>query len=132
MVADRVSCLKALVEAADQAHDDKRATDAIDKVANAGCNDDGECAGNLGWAATAEEGRGNQRRALALYRRAHTRAPDQDWPLQSIARLAGSMGLHAEAADAYSKLARRHPGDRQWTVGADEEHAAAVKAAVAL
>jgi hypothetical protein len=132
MVADRVSCMKALVELADDAHDERRTTEAIDKLANAGCNEDSECASNLAWGATAEEGRGNQRRALALYRRAHAQAPEQDGPLDSIARLAGSIGLHAEAADAYRELAHRHPGQPRWTAAADEERAAAMKGAATL
>jgi hypothetical protein len=127
MVADRVQCLKVLVELATEAHDDTRTTEAIDKVANAGCTDDSGCANNLEWSAAAEEARGNQRRALVFYRRAHTRSGEQDGPVASIARLASAMGLHAEAAEAYAELARRHPTESKWNSSADQERAAAVR-----
>jgi tetratricopeptide (TPR) repeat protein len=132
VVNDRIQCLKTLVSVSVEVHDERRTAAAIDRLANAGCNEDRECASNLAWAANAEEGRGNQQRALGLYRRAHVRSPEQDEPLESIARLAGSLRLHAEAAEAYAELARRHPRDPGWISRADEEHAAAVRAALTL
>jgi tetratricopeptide (TPR) repeat protein len=131
-VVDRVECLRSLAMLADEAHDERRATQALEKIAKAGCSDDGECAGNLAWIAIVEEGRGNQRRALALYRRARERAPQQDSLLESAARLAASLGLHAEAAEDYRELTRRHPGDPRWAKAAEDERMAAVRAAVAL
>jgi tetratricopeptide (TPR) repeat protein len=132
LVTDHATCLRALVRLADSARDERRTTEAIDRLAKAGCNEEDECVDNLVWAGGVEEGRGNQRRALALYRQAQARAPDQDGPLESIARLAASLGLHAEAADAYRELLRRHPHDPGWAAGADRERTAALNTAVTL
>jgi hypothetical protein len=49
-----------------------------------------------------------------------------------MARLAAALGLHAEAAEDYERLARRHPGDARWTTAADEQRTAALSARVAL
>jgi tetratricopeptide (TPR) repeat protein len=131
-VGERVLCLKELVRLAGGAHDERRTAEALDKIAKAGCNDDAECAGNLAWVANVEEGRGNQRRALAMYKRAYARAPEQDWLLEAMARLAAAVGLHAEAAEDYERLARRRPGQAAWTKAADEQRAAALAAHVTL
>jgi hypothetical protein len=131
-VVERVPCLKELVRLADEAHDEKYTTEAMDKITKAGCSEDAECAGNLVWVAIVEEGRGNHRRALALYKRAYARAPEQDALLESMARLAATVGLHAEAAEDYERLARKRPGEAAWAKAADEQRAAALSARVSL
>ena len=106
------------------------ATGAIEKVANAGCVEAGECQRNLSWAAGLEEARGNPRKAMALYRRAYESAPDSDLPLESVARIAAGLSLYAEAADDYAILARRHPEDTRWTAAAEAQRRAAIGEAV--
>jgi tetratricopeptide (TPR) repeat protein len=131
-VGDPVVCLQAQVELAGKAKDDKRASDALAKIAAVGCSDDTECATNLAWVAAAEEHRGAPGRALALYKRAYGRSPGNDGLLESAARLAGAAGLHAEAQSDYEQLARKHPDDARWRAAAEAEHSAALRAAAAL
>ncbi|MGH7269455.1 MAG: tetratricopeptide repeat protein, partial [Polyangiaceae bacterium] len=131
-VTDRISCLQALVRLAYGAHDERIATEAIAQIANSECSDDAECAANLMWAAREEESRGSDAQALSLYKRAQSRDPDQDAPLEAIARLAAAEGLHAEAAETYGQLARRHPNDPQWKGAADAQRSEAIKMEVGL
>jgi tetratricopeptide (TPR) repeat protein len=128
-VSERVPCLEALVTLADQAHDERRASAAMAKIAAAGCTDDSECSRNLAWIAGLEERRGNSQRALVFYKRAYDRAPDDDEFLQAAARLAASNGLHTEAQGDYERLARRHPEESNWRTAADQQHEAALRAA---
>jgi tetratricopeptide (TPR) repeat protein len=131
-IQDRVTCLKALALLARKAKNEERATDALNKIANAGCAQDHECADNLLWAAAVEEKSGNTRHALSLVGRASQRVPENDFPIQWAARLASSIGLHAEASDDYDRLARRHPGEAQWAAAAQSERAAAVATEVSF
>jgi tetratricopeptide (TPR) repeat protein len=128
-VADRVICLQSLVDLATQAHDEGRVRQAIDAVAKAACVEH-ECVTNLTWAATREEDRGNSQRALVLYRRALDREPDSDSLLESVARVASHSDLHAEAADTYDRLARKHPSEGKWRAAGQAERQAAVRAAI--
>lgn len=127
---DRVVCLQEVVELATMAHDERRALEAMDEIVNAGCTNDGECGGNLALAAQLEESRGNHQHALALYKRAYERSPEDDGLLGTMARLASGAGLHAEASEDYEKLARRHPTEAQWRKAADYERMEATKAVV--
>jgi tetratricopeptide (TPR) repeat protein len=120
-VSDRVGCLQALVGLALGAHDDRRFDAALAEIARAGCADQKECTSNLIWVAQRYEASGNTRRALAVYKRAHERTPDDDSLLENVARLAGAAGLNAEALRDYQELARRHPGDARWRRAAEEQ-----------
>jgi tetratricopeptide (TPR) repeat protein len=131
-VTDRVSCLKQLAAIARRAGDVPHAERALDRIVNAGCADDAECAAALAWVAQQDEANGNLRKALVLYKRASERAPDDDALLERSAALAGHMGLHAESAAGYERLARKHPGDLRWRRAADTEHEAAMREAVRL
>ncbi len=131
-VSERVECLQSLVSLANRMHDDQRTSDALARIAKAGCSDDADCARNLAWIAAVEEQRGNALHARVLYKQAYERAPDQDALLEALARLAAAGGLHAEAADDYDRLTQRHPEDARWRKAAESEHDAAMKAAMRL
>ncbi len=131
IVNDRVQCLEALANLADEAHDEAHATSAMTKIAANGCTDDSECARNLAWIADVEERRGNRQRALTFYKRAYQRSPDDSF-LQAAARLAASSGLHMEAAEDYDRLARKHPEQPSWRSAAEHQHDAALKTAADL
>jgi O-antigen ligase/tetratricopeptide (TPR) repeat protein len=129
-VAQRTECLAAIVELASRAHDERAVTSALDKIASGVCVDESECVSNLEYVARTEERRGNQRRALLFYKRAFNRAPDADRLLQAIAPLAAAIGMHAEAADDYDRLARKFPSDPRWASAANQQRDAAMRAAV--
>lgn len=131
-VVDRVECLRGLVILAASVGDDAHETDGIGRIASAGCRADAECARNLAWIGSIERGRGNAQRALALYKRAYERLPEDDTLLEVVAGLAADSGLHAEAADDYDRLARRQPTQPKWKDAATRERAAAVRSAVSL
>jgi tetratricopeptide (TPR) repeat protein len=99
----------------------------LDKVASAGCSTDAECARNFTWVAQEEESRGNPVKALAFYKRAYSQTPDDDDLLEDIARLTSAAGLHAEAADAYERLVRKHPADDRWRQAATIERDSAIR-----
>jgi Flp pilus assembly protein TadD len=86
--------------------------------------------GNLVWVAQAQEARGSPRGALAAYKRAYERAPDDDAILENVARLAGAAGPSAEALRDYQELARRHPTDGRWTKEAERQGGAMFRGAV--
>jgi tetratricopeptide (TPR) repeat protein len=132
VVSDRVSCLKRLVALARRAGDMRSVDAALDKIVSAGCAEEAECAASLAWVAGQNEGDSNPRKALALYRRAYERAPDDDALLENVARMAATTGLHAEAAEDYERLARRRPQEARWKTAAYAEWASAVKGATKL
>ncbi|MDP9152200.1 MAG: hypothetical protein M3O36_19925, partial [Myxococcota bacterium] len=131
-VDNRVRCLEELVTMARAMGDETRVQRGLDKITNAGCGEDLECARNLSWVAQQEEQRGNSRRALGLYKRAYERSPEDDSLLECVARLAGRAGLHAEAAEDYDRLARRRPTEAQWKQAEDAERQAAMRGAMNL
>jgi tetratricopeptide (TPR) repeat protein len=131
VVADRVTCLEQLATVARRAGDEARAEVTLESVVNAGCADAVECARNLRWVGSEEEGSGHPRKALAMFKRAYERTPDDDALLEHIAVLAAAAGLHAEAAEDYDRLARKHPAPA-WTEAAKREHDAAMRAAIRL
>jgi tetratricopeptide (TPR) repeat protein len=130
-VTDRVPCLQRLVELARKAGDEVRVEATLQKIVSSGCSDAAECSRNLVWVGGQYEGTGSPRKALALYRRAFQRQAD-DALLARMAALAASLGLHAEAAEDYEQLARRHPDDARWRRSAQAEHDAATREAVRL
>ncbi len=132
LVVDRVPCLQELVVLAGRAGDHARESDGIARIASAGCSGDAECASNLAWIASIEQGRGNARRALALYKQAYERAPEDDKLLEAVAGLAAATGLHAEAADDYQRLADRQPTQKKWKDAAEAQRAEAMRSAVRL
>lgn len=119
-VQDRTACLHQLVLLSIGAGDEARADATIQEVLNAGCNTDEECSAQFDWAATVEETRGHVAKALALFEQSCKRNP-QDSCLENVARLASREGLHAEAADAYERLARSHPDDSRWPSAVQRE-----------
>jgi tetratricopeptide (TPR) repeat protein len=128
-VADRIPCLQTLESIAHRVGDEERAQRALDKIANAGCSEDSVCATQLTWVAAREEERGNSRKALALYRRAYEKAPDDDALLEGLASLASKTGLHVEAAQDYERLARKRPNDLRWKTAAEAEWGTTVRRA---
>jgi tetratricopeptide (TPR) repeat protein len=131
-VSDRVACLQIMAGLAQMARDDVRFDRALKEIARAGCADDRQCVGNLVWVAQVQEQRGNTPAALAMYKRAHETAPDDDTLLENLARLAGAAGLNAEALRDYQELARHHPGDARWQKAADEQREALLRGVVKL
>jgi tetratricopeptide (TPR) repeat protein len=131
-VADRIACLRELATLATRVHDDAHATEAVARLANAGCAQDAECADNLAWAASLEEQRGYPQHARVLYKQAYERAPDEDSLLEAIARLAAAGGLHAEAAEDYEKLVRKRPNDAKLRDAAASERQAALRSVLQL
>lgn len=131
-VTARAECLQELVQIARRAHSEHHVFSALDKLVSAGCIDNAECARNLRWVAQDEEQHGNTHKALALYRRAYEQSPDDDGLLEQIARLTAAAGMHAEAAERYEQLSRRHPGEDRWRQAATAERDAAMRGVVKL
>lgn len=123
-VTDRGSCARRVLAMVANLKDDARTTDQVDKMTRAGCPEDGVCADHFVFLAQFEEGRGNQRRAYALYRRACDTAPERDDLQASRGRIASALGLHVEALQVYTRLAESHPEDARWTRLAALERAA--------
>ena len=120
-VADPAGCARKLVAMAKSTGQVARAEVALEKLTNLGCATEAECVANVIFAAQTEEALGHKRRALAFYRKGNERAPERDDLLVEIARIAIDLDLHAEALDAYDRLARRQPGDARWSTGSVAE-----------
>ena len=120
-VDDRTDCLQALVQLATDAHRDARALAALDAIVKAGCLDENECARRLVWVAATEQARGSSLKALATYKLAYARAPQDDSILVRMAALAAQVGLHAEALEDYERLAKRQPGQAMWPTAAQQQ-----------
>jgi O-antigen ligase len=131
-VDQRTQCLAELAELAARARDERAVTAALDKIATGICADEAECVHNFEFAAQAEQRRGNTRRALLFYKKAYSRAPDTDGLLQTIAPLAASIGMHAEAADDYDLLTRKFPSDARWPQQARHERDEAMREVVPI
>ncbi len=131
-VSDRLRCLQELATLARALGNVAREQSALDKVAAAGCSDDSECASALTWVAQQEDARGNSSKAMATYKRAYERAPQDDGLLGTIADHAARAGLHAEAAQDYERLAKMHPGEARWRTAEEQERSAAMKGAAGL
>jgi hypothetical protein len=129
-VRDRVTCLERLVQLAHRCDSSPRVEAALQKIVSAGCADDAECVRNLTWVASEEEQRGDALKALSLYRRAYAKTPEDEALLQTCARLAAQVGLHAEAAQDYEQLAHMHPADPVWRRAAGNERDQAVRGLV--
>lgn len=125
-VVDRGTCLQALARAASKANNSAVTVSALDKLFHAGCGIPAECTQNMIFVAQQEEQLGSGAKALAAYKRAYEEDPADDNVLAQMARLAGSAGLHIEAYDYYSKLAKKHPGEHQWELRAASEREASL------
>jgi hypothetical protein len=126
-VTDRAACLRFLAEMAIDQNETARATDAIEKLANASCATEVECIQNLLSAGSLEQKRGNKSRALILFRRAADQAPERDDLVENVAAQARAAGLHAFASESYERLAARHPENGTYARLAKEEAEAARK-----
>lgn len=119
-VTDRPSCQKELVTLAFANGQTKRADIVLEKLVTGGCGAASDCVDLYGWAAGIEESRGRYLRAARLYRRVIDIQPERDDLLIHIGELGVHPGMLADAVDAYSTLAQRHPGDPRWTEKAEE------------
>jgi tetratricopeptide (TPR) repeat protein len=126
-VDDPGVCARRLIELAQQTKRPLRVDAAIGRLLNGGCSSQTECVDNIVYAAGAESARGNTRRALALYKRAVERAPEREDLLVSVAELAAASGLHGEALEAYTTLARRQPADPRWPAAMARERELATR-----
>ena len=130
LVTDRVACLEALVEVAYSAGQGGRAELALEQILNAGCVEAAECTHNLRWVAQQEEAHGFSGKALGLYKRTLDASPDDEALLESVARLAAQAGLHAEAAEDYARLGRRHPEEVRWRLSEEIQRLEVTKAVI--
>jgi tetratricopeptide (TPR) repeat protein len=131
-VADRVACLEELFALTTQVGESARANEVLDRVASAGCADDRQCAEQLEWVGRAQESLGEPRKALTSFRRALEWAGRDPGLLAATARLAGQLGMHAEAADWYERLARLQPSESKWAAAAADERTAAIRGGLGL
>ncbi len=121
---DRPSCLNGLALLATDLHRDTEATRAIDDLSHAACKDDDACVSLLMLAASLEDRRGNTSRALVFLRHAAQITPERTDVLEPVASHAARLGLHADALDAYEKLARLNPNHPEYAALANRERAA--------
>lgn len=113
-VVPRAPCQRELVRLAMENGQRVRADAALDRLVRGGCGTPAECGELYQWAATVQENRGDLAPAIALYQRAIDAAPERDDMLEHLAGLYERTGMLAQAADAYGKLAQRHPTDERW------------------
>jgi tetratricopeptide (TPR) repeat protein len=131
-VTARDLCLKALVQLAVRADDRTRTTAALNKLADVACAEVDDCVQNLVFVASTEEGRHNARRALTIYRKATELAPQRADLWAEQARIAGALGLHAEAAEVFERLLTLEPKSARWQSGLDEQRKAAAERSLAV
>ena len=118
---ERAPCLVSLVQLAIDLHHDAEATRAIDDLSRSACKDDDACVSLLLTAASLEDSRSNTSRALVFLRHATQISPDRFDVLEAVAAHASHLGLHADALDAYQKLARLNPSRPDYAASADRE-----------
>ncbi len=118
---ERAGCLKAMARIANEAKLDARVGIAADKLAKVPCSGERECAANLIAAGDAETAAGRALRALVHYRRAYERYPQTELALERRATVAARAGLHVEALDCFTRLAKRSPGEARWAEAAARE-----------
>jgi hypothetical protein len=124
---DRLTCLRVLVVLARRVGDARRLDLATREIGSDACVDDRECRESIAWLGADEEGHGDFGAALALYRKASARWPGNDEFTLGVVRAALALGMHVEAMEAYSRLARRHPDDPQWTDKVAQERMAVLR-----
>jgi tetratricopeptide (TPR) repeat protein len=117
-------CAQHLLELARETKESALVDRAVARMENSSCDTPEECAENLVLAARAESMRGNRKRALVLLQKAWE-IRENDQLLDEIGETAEAEGLHAQAAEAYTKLTARHPDDPTWTKKLDRARTAA-------
>jgi tetratricopeptide (TPR) repeat protein len=120
-VTDRRECLRASVELGMAANDDRRVETALEGILGAGCSSEDDCRRDYVYVGEVRRARGNLPGAIAIFRRARERFPDDDWLLEQVAVLAANLGLHQEAAEHYEKLSKVHPSEPRWADAAANE-----------
>ncbi|OJY24519.1 MAG: hypothetical protein BGO98_16560 [Myxococcales bacterium 68-20] len=126
-VVERSPCARRLVSLAVETKNTARVDAALDRLLKLGCEAPAECVTNLIFAAGIESGRGAQRRALALMKKAWERAPERDDLLVEVASRAEAQGMHGEALEAYMKLVDRHPDEPKWSAAVVRAREAATR-----
>jgi tetratricopeptide (TPR) repeat protein len=119
--SDPMECWRALAELAMSSRNETYVTIAEDAMARSGCLSDSECADNLVAVAVLEERRGNYRSAIGYYERAQEKGPGRRDIVERVGQLASSLGMHAQALDAYRRLEHMSPDANQWRQLADKE-----------
>ncbi len=118
---DAATCLMARVDIARHSGNYEQTTAAVDDLVRRGCVSSDECANNFQFAASVEAERRDYARALTFSKKAYEASPECDACLASAASYASQMGLHAEALDEYSRLAKRHPEEASYAQGETNE-----------
>jgi tetratricopeptide (TPR) repeat protein len=112
-VVEPIECFATIVQLAKRTQNERRITGAIDRLSQLGCSTGARCTAPLLRAAQAEAERGNLQRSLLFLRRALDRDPTDD-ALSAAGGTASRLGLHAEAMQDYSELAKRYPDTPDW------------------
>ncbi|MBN8883622.1 MAG: hypothetical protein J0H73_15080, partial [Salana multivorans] len=99
-------CARRLVSLAVETKNTARVDAALDRLLKLGCEAPAECVTNLIFAAGIESGRGAQRRALALMKKAWERAPERDDLLVEVASRAEAQGMLRELGVSSPELDR--------------------------
>jgi hypothetical protein len=120
-VSDPDVCWRWLGELAVATQSEAYVTMAEEALGRAGCVNDNECADNFLFVASLEERRGNSRRAMNYYEKAHERAPDREDIVYATAKLASDLGLHAQALEAFRNLERMSSDASKWRASAEKE-----------
>lgn len=123
-VDDRPRCIAVALRVASTAKLEARAASLVEKLARTPCFDEAVCLPLLSTAGDEELSVGRPFRALTLYRKAQERFPGNERAWERVARAAELAGFYAEALDAYSRLAKRYPGESRWSEGASRQRAA--------
>lgn len=113
-VDDRAYCLRQLIQFSLENGERRRAEIVLERLIRSGCGDAASCVDLYSWAAATEASMGHALSAVFLYRRASALAPDRDDLLLRIGQLGEQHRALADAVDAYSTLASRHPDDPAW------------------
>lgn len=120
---DGLDCVDLLVSLAERQSTDGHADALLERIASLACSSGSACVETLSALSRAEQAHGRPRRALTFAKRAYER-DSSDASLLTVARLAASTGLHAEALEDFRRLAQRHPDDPEWPKAADAERVA--------
>jgi len=117
-----LECWRGLGELALLSNNDVYIAVAEDEVGRSGCDNETECASNLVWIGSLEERRGNPRKAVSYYQRAHDKSPDRVDILEHLGSLASQLGMHAQALEAFRALTVTNP-DPKWQEAVEREKA---------
>ena len=126
---DPAECWRGLGELALVSNNDVYIAVAEEEVGRSGCDTDAECGNNLMWIGFVEERRGNPRKAVGYYQRAHEKVPDRTDILEHVGGLASMLGMHAQALEAFHALQGASP-DPKWQAAAEHEKAMLFQLAV--